>query len=35
MKLITNFIAMGYAGLFAEGLALARKAGLTSSSSTR
>jgi 3-hydroxyisobutyrate dehydrogenase-like beta-hydroxyacid dehydrogenase len=28
MKLITNFIAMGYAGLFSEGLALARKAGL-------
>ena len=29
MKLINNFIAMGYAALFAEGLALARKAGLS------
>lgn len=29
MKLINNFIAMGYAALFAEGLAIARKAGLT------
>jgi 3-hydroxyisobutyrate dehydrogenase-like beta-hydroxyacid dehydrogenase len=29
MKLINNFIAMGYAALFAEALAIARKAGLT------
>ena len=29
MKLINNFVAMGYAALFAEGLAIARKAGLT------
>jgi hypothetical protein len=29
MKLINNFIAMGYAALFAEGIAIARKAGLT------
>ncbi|MCC0028204.1 MAG: NAD(P)-dependent oxidoreductase [Zhengella sp.] len=29
MKLINNFIAMGYAALYAEALALARKAGLT------
>lgn len=29
MKLINNFVAMGYAALFAEALAIARKAGLT------
>ncbi|MBX3605162.1 MAG: NAD(P)-dependent oxidoreductase [Piscinibacter sp.] len=29
MKLINNFIAMGYAALFAEALAIARKAGLS------
>ena len=29
MKLINNFIAMGYAALFAEALGIARKAGLT------
>ncbi len=29
MKLINNFIAMGYAALFAEGLTIARKAGLS------
>ncbi len=29
MKLINNFVAMGYAALFAEGLAIARKAGLS------
>jgi 3-hydroxyisobutyrate dehydrogenase-like beta-hydroxyacid dehydrogenase len=29
MKLINNFIAMGYAALFAEGMAIARKAGLS------
>lgn len=29
MKLINNFIAMGYAGLYAEALAIARKSGLT------
>jgi 3-hydroxyisobutyrate dehydrogenase-like beta-hydroxyacid dehydrogenase len=29
MKLINNFIAMGYAALFSEALAIARKAGLT------
>ena len=29
MKLVNNFIAMGYAALFAEGLAIARKAGLS------
>ncbi len=29
MKLINNFVAMGYAALFAEGLALSRKAGLS------
>lgn len=29
MKLINNFIAMGYAALYAEALALARKSGLT------
>jgi 3-hydroxyisobutyrate dehydrogenase-like beta-hydroxyacid dehydrogenase len=29
MKLINNFIAMGYAALFAEGLAISRKAGLS------
>ncbi|HEY0857910.1 MAG TPA: NAD(P)-dependent oxidoreductase [Albitalea sp.] len=29
MKLINNFVAMGYAALFAEALAISRKAGLT------
>jgi 3-hydroxyisobutyrate dehydrogenase-like beta-hydroxyacid dehydrogenase len=29
MKLINNFVAMGYAALFAEAIALARKAGLS------
>jgi 3-hydroxyisobutyrate dehydrogenase-like beta-hydroxyacid dehydrogenase len=29
MKLVNNFVAMGYAALFAEALAIARKAGLT------
>lgn len=29
MKLINNFVAMGYAALFAEALAIARKAGLS------
>jgi 3-hydroxyisobutyrate dehydrogenase-like beta-hydroxyacid dehydrogenase len=29
MKLINNFVAMGYAALFSEALAIARKAGLT------
>jgi 3-hydroxyisobutyrate dehydrogenase-like beta-hydroxyacid dehydrogenase len=29
MKLVNNFVAMGYAALFAEGLAIARKAGLS------
>ena len=29
MKLVNNFIAMGYAALFSEALAIARKAGLT------
>jgi 3-hydroxyisobutyrate dehydrogenase-like beta-hydroxyacid dehydrogenase len=29
MKLINNFVAMGYAALYAEALAIARKAGLT------
>ena len=29
MKLINNFISMGYGALFAEALAIARKAGLT------
>jgi 3-hydroxyisobutyrate dehydrogenase-like beta-hydroxyacid dehydrogenase len=29
MKLINNFVAMGYAALFAEALAIARKSGLT------
>ncbi len=29
MKLINNFVAMGYAALFAEGLAIARKSGLS------
>jgi 3-hydroxyisobutyrate dehydrogenase-like beta-hydroxyacid dehydrogenase len=29
MKLINNFVAMGYAALFAEAIAIARKAGLT------
>jgi 3-hydroxyisobutyrate dehydrogenase-like beta-hydroxyacid dehydrogenase len=29
MKLINNFVAMGYAALFAEGLSMARKAGLS------
>jgi hypothetical protein len=29
MKLINNFVAMGYAALFAEALAIARKGGLT------
>jgi 3-hydroxyisobutyrate dehydrogenase-like beta-hydroxyacid dehydrogenase len=29
MKLINNFVAMGYAALYAESLAIARKAGLT------
>ena len=29
MKLINNFIAMGYAALYAEALAIARKSGLT------
>ena len=29
MKLVNNFVAMGYAALFSEALAIARKAGLT------
>jgi 3-hydroxyisobutyrate dehydrogenase-like beta-hydroxyacid dehydrogenase len=29
MKLVNNFVAMGYAALFAEALAIARKAGLS------
>ena len=29
MKLVNNFVAMGYAALYAEALAIARKAGLT------
>ena len=29
MKLVNNFIAMGYAALYAEGLAIARRAGLS------
>ena len=29
MKLVNNFVAMGYAALFAEALAISRKAGLT------
>ena len=29
MKLINNFLAMGYAALFSEALSIARKAGLT------
>ena len=29
MKLVNNFVAMGYAALFSEALAIARKAGLS------